>query len=142
MQVILLSALITLCYFPICCLFYIVYFTRSRFVIKFAAWSRQMSSDMTCAFNINLKCNGMSTAYNGTNAINFTFNYLNSRPLPSKTKTFVSHLYNVGSKFSVQYRTNVIQMFCAYWFATKASDDDLGGSAVFEEVFKSMSMLL
>ena len=36
---------------------------------------------------------------------------------PSKHKTFVKHLYNVGptSSTSVQHCTNVIQMFCIYW---------------------------
>ena len=34
--------------------------------------------------------------------------------VPSKHKTFVEHLYNVGptSKTLGQHRTNVIQMFC------------------------------
>ena len=36
---------------------------------------------------------------------------------PSKHKTFLNHLYNVGptSLTLVQHCTNVIQMFCVYW---------------------------
>ena len=58
--------------------FIFVYFTLSRFVIKFAACSRQISIDMTCAFDRKWYCNGMSTAYNGTNSNKFTFYYMTS----------------------------------------------------------------
>ena len=52
-----------------------------------------------------------------------------SNGLPSKHKTFVSHLYNVGptSKTLGRRCTNGIQMFCVYWLVAL--------SALFEYIF-------
>ena len=43
--------------------------------------------------------------------------YVSNMQYPSKHKTFVYHLYNVGptSKTLGRRCTNVIQLFCAYW---------------------------
>ena len=67
---------------PFCCLFYICVFLR--FVLKFPACSRKISSDiMTFAFlsflklyislEINFNCSGISTANSCTISLQFTF---------------------------------------------------------------------
>ena len=44
--------------------------------------------------------------------------------IPSKQKTFVQHLYNVGTTSKTLGRrcTNAIQMFCVYWAAIAILD--------------------
>ena len=64
---------------------------------------------MTCAFARKSNCTGMSTAYNGTNSIKFTFNYITSIAPKAARKTDLEGVaIRISVRRSVQVNVDVI----------------------------------
>ena len=79
---------------------------------------------LLCSDSVGLGCPESKLNWTTIKIIVFAGNFVSFvGMLPSKHKTFLTHLYNVGptSATLVQHCINVIQMCCVYWVVSAHS---------------------